>query len=84
MGMSDQSNQKTSADSDGEETPDLDRTDLAMTRPAHRLVDEARGRLDDGEFSYEQLDEMAEAYVAAQGADADLEGFLNWIRTQAH
>lgn len=57
-----------------EETPDL-----AQVEPAHILANQARGRLESRGFTYPQIREWAEAYVAQEGGTADLEDFIDWI-----
>lgn len=53
--------------------------DLAQIEPAHILANQARDRLESRGFSYPQIREWAEVFVAREGGTADVQDFIDWI-----
>lgn len=53
--------------------------DLAQIEPAHLLANGARDRLESRGFSYPQIREWAEVFVAREGGTADVQDFIEWI-----
>lgn len=60
-----------------EETPEL-----AQIEPAHILANDARERLEAEGFTHAQIVEWAETYVTEDGATADVDDFIEWIKRE--